>query len=285
MGGVPGLSTAAPERRPSPPARLGLVPREHGASFMAVHALTLGTVAGLSAGYRGWESFALVAAIGLLFLPLAAAASAWTHPRLAAAARRRALALGTAFVLACALALAYGPRRELLALGAVGLALGGGYALARARTGARSVPAQLTAIAGISLLAAAAWLLVAGPTPRWPLGALWSFLAFGGSVPYVRERVRRRRLGPQRLAERLRGGALALGWQAVALAIAWGLAASGRVTALAAVAFVPGAAKTLLGIALPERSPSVRRIGYLETAVATLFAVLAGMGLGFPGLT
>jgi hypothetical protein len=41
--------------------------------------------------------------------------------------------------------------------------------------------------------------------------------------------------------------------------------------------------KTVLGIALPERRPELRRIGYLETAISTLFAVLAGMGLGFPG--
>lgn len=279
MDGGPSLSA-----RPTPaPSRVGLVPREHGASLMTLHALALGTVAGLTAGYRTWQGFALVAALGLLFPPLAAAVSAWTHPRLAAAARRRGLALGTGLGLVCVLALAYGPRRELLGLGAAAAAAVGAYALARARAGARSAPAQLCAIAGISLLASVAWLLVAGPTPRWPLGAVWSFLAFGGTVPYVRERVRRRRLGAQRLIERLRGGALALGWQAVALAFAVALASAGRVTLLAAVAFVPGAVKTFLGLALPERSPPVRRIGYLETATSTAFALLAGMGLGFPG--
>lgn len=77
--------------------------------------------------------------------------------------------------------------------------------------------------------------------------------------------------------------ALALGWQAVALAFAVALASAGRVTLLAAVAFVPSAVKTFPGLALPERSPPVRRIGYLETATSTVFALLAGMGLGFPG--
>ncbi|GIV00549.1 MAG: hypothetical protein KatS3mg014_2164 [Actinomycetota bacterium] len=268
---------------PSAPARLGLVPREHGASFMSVHALVLGIVAGLTAGPRGWTGVAIAVAVEAAFLPFTAAVSVMTHPRLAQAARRRAIGLGAALALLGALALLQGPRRELLALGAVGAAVGALYALARARAGARSVAAQLAAIAGISLLASFAWLVVAGPTPRWPLGAVWCFLAFGGAVPYVRERVRRRRLGIQRLDERLRGGALALAWQVAALGIAWGLAWAGRVTPLAAVAFVPGALKTLLGIAFPERRPELRRIGYLETAISTLFAVLAGMGLGFPG--
>lgn len=271
--------------RPAAAARPGLVPREHGASFMSAHALVLGLVAGLTAGSRGWEGIALAVASEAVFLPFTAAVSVITHPRLAPRARRRAIGLGAAVAALGGLALVHGPRPELLGIGAVGAALGALYALARVRAGGRSVPAQLAAIGGISLLASATWLLVAGPTPRWPLAAVWSFLAFGGAVPYVRERVRRRRLGPTGLAERLRGGALALGWQVIALALAWTLASQLEVTALAAVALVPGAVKTLLGIALPERSPPLRRIGYVETAIATLFAVLAGMGLGFPELT
>lgn len=127
MDGGPSLSA-----RPTPaPSRVGLVPREHGASLMALHALALGTVAGLTAGYRTWQGFALVAALGLLFPPLAAAVSAWTHPRLAAAARRRALALGTGLGLVCVLALAYGPRRELLGVGAAAAAAVGAYSRSR----------------------------------------------------------------------------------------------------------------------------------------------------------
>jgi hypothetical protein len=221
---------AAAGRPAAPAARLGLVPREHGASFMAVHALTLGAVAGLTAGPRGWTGLALAAALGLLFLPLTAAISVITHPRLAAAARRRAVGLGMGLALVGAAALVQGPLPELLALGVAGLAIGGAYALARMRAGPRSVPAQLAAIAGISLLAPAAWLLTAGATPRWPLGAVWAFPAFGGAVPYVRERVRRRRAGAMGLGQRLRAGALALGWQAATLALAWTLAATGRVT-------------------------------------------------------
>ncbi len=101
-------------------------------------------------------------------------------------------------------------------------------------------------------------------------------------MPYVRERVRRRRLGPTSLGERLRGGAPALAWQAVCLLGAGAASLAGLVHPLAVLAFAPGSAKTLLGIARAERRPELRRIGYLETAISTLFAALAGLGLGLP---
>ncbi|HEX5950125.1 MAG TPA: YwiC-like family protein [Actinomycetota bacterium] len=259
---------------------LRLVPKEHGASFMSVHSLLLGIVAGLAAGGDDWAGLLLALAFGALFLPLTAAVSVITQPRLARAARRRATVLGAAFVAAGALALVHGPVPELVWLGAIGIGLGGLYAASRARTGGRSVPSQLSAIASIALLAPLAWLLVAGPTERWPLSAPTAFLAFGGTVPYVRERVRRRRFASMSVTERLRGGAVALVWQGVALAGAVSLAIAGVVHPLVPIAFAPGATKVILAIGRPETKPPIRRIGYLETAISTAFAVLAGIGLG-----
>jgi hypothetical protein len=46
------------------------------------------------------------------------------------------------------------------------------------------------------------------------------------------------------------------------------------------LAFLPGTAKTVGALARPETKPPIRRIGYLETAISTVFAVLAGIGLG-----
>jgi hypothetical protein len=46
------------------------------------------------------------------------------------------------------------------------------------------------------------------------------------------------------------------------------------------LAFVPGAIKVSLAIARPESRPPIKRIGYLETGISTVFAVLAGIGLG-----
>jgi hypothetical protein len=257
-----------------------MVPKEHGASFMSVHALLLGVVAGFAAGGDDGSGLVLALAVGGLFLPLTAAVSVITQPRLAAAARRRAVVLGLAFAVVGALALAHGPRPELAAIGLVAAALGGAYALARRLTGARSIPTQLAAIAGICLLAPLAWLLIAGATGVWPLSALAAFLSFGGTVPYVRERVRRRRFAEMSLGERLRGGTVALAWQVVALAGATALAAGGTVSWLVPLAFVPGALKTAIALARPETKPPIKRIGYLETAISTAFAVLAGIGLG-----
>ena len=267
------------QTRPAPAAQLRLVPKEHGASFMSVHSLLLGIVAGFAAGGNDPAGLALAVGFGALFLPLTAAISVITQPRLASAARRRAASLGVAFAALGVLALLHGPALELGWIGGIGIALAGVYGLTRRATGGRSVPSQLAAIAGISLLAPLAWLLIAGPTDRWALSPAVAFLAFGGTVPYVRERVRRRRLSLT-LAGRLRGGAVAIVWQVATLGTALTMAVAGVVNPLVPVAFVPGAFKTFLGLARPETRPPIRRIGYVETAISTAFAILAGVGLG-----
>jgi hypothetical protein len=266
--------------RPAAAASLSLVPKEHGASFMSVHALLLGIAAGFTAGGRSWTGLLLSLAFGALFLPLTAAVSVITHPTLAARARRRAVALGALFSALGVLALLHGPTQQLVWIGAVGAALGAVYAGARKLTGARSVPSQLAAIASICLLAPLAWLLIAGATDRWPLSALSAFGSFGGTVPYVRERVRRRRFPSLTLAERIRGGWLAMLWQVVAIGAAIVAAGAGLVSWLVPVAFVPGAVKVFGAITRRESRPPIRRIGYLETGISTAFAVLAGIGLG-----
>jgi hypothetical protein len=264
--------------RPRGPA-LRWIPREHGAAFMSVHSLLLGIVAGVATGNVDLAGLLLALMLGALVLPIAAAVSAWSHPALTAMARRRAAVLSLVFLALGGVALLIGPAGRLIAVGATGACLAGVYAATRASTGARSIATELAAIACLSLLAPAAWLLVAGATDRWPLAAAAAFLEFGGTVPYVRTRVHRRRLVTTSLAERLREGSAALAWQVVALAGAAAAAMTGLVHALAALAFVPGAAKTFAGIARPERRPPIRRIGYLETAVSTIFALLVGIGL------
>ncbi len=265
---------ARPGRRPP------LVPKEHGAIFMSAHALLLGLVAATSVGGVDPAGMTLSIAIAALFLPLTGAISVASHAALRDAARRRAAVFAGGELVLGALALAHGPAAELLSLAVMGAIVGGAYALARARTGARSVPTQLAAIGAISVLAPAAWLLTAGPSGPWQWSAAAAFLSFGGTVPYVRERVRRRRTQDATLTERLRGGALALAWQVAALAGAVAAWAAGIAGWLLPVAFVPGAVKTAVGIAARETRPPIKRIGYLETVVSTVFAVLAGIGLG-----
>jgi hypothetical protein len=182
--------------------------------------------------------------------------------------------------IAGAFALWHGPTPQLLRLGAICLLLSGIYTVSRAKAGLRSVAAQLSAIACISILAPLAWLLIAGPTEHWSLSAPAAFLAFGGTVPYVRERVRRRRFQELSLGQRIRGGYLALSWQAGALLAATVPAATELLHPLVPAAFVPGAAKTFLALLRPERRPPIRRIGVIETLISTVFAVLVGIGLG-----
>ncbi len=259
---------------------------------MSVHAWIMGLVASVTwvlHSARG-EAFPglsptgiLLSAAGLaLFLLLAGAVSVWSHPSMRPAALGRLLGVGGGLALVATLALAHGPRGSLLTLGALALVPGAAYLLARRLTGPRSVPSQLAAIAGMAMVAPASALLASG-YPRAVL--LWAagFVAFAGTVPYVRERVRRRKeeLG---LGQRVRRGSVALIWQAGALALAGLGWRSGVLHPLAAVAFVPGAVKTAAGILLPERRPPMSHLGYTETAVSTLFALLGGVGLGLPGL-
>ncbi|MGE5226200.1 MAG: YwiC-like family protein, partial [Planctomycetaceae bacterium] len=259
---------------------LSLVPKEHGASFMSVHALLLGLVAGFAAGGRDLAGAVLALALGALFLPITGAVSVLTHPRFAAAARRRLAILGTVAAVVGALALVHGPRTELLAVGAAGAGLAGAYGALRRKTGPRSLPTQLAAIASICLLAPVTWLLVAGPDGPWALAAPAAFLSFGVTVPYVRARVQRRRLGEQTLGERLRGGTVALAWQVGALTLAAGAVVASAATIWLPIAYLPGVVKTFAGLGRPERRPPIKKIGYLETVVSTVFAVLAGLGLG-----
>jgi len=273
----------AAERSPAQRApRLPLVPKEHGASFMSVHALLLGVVAGFAAGGRDLPGLLLALGMGALFLPLAGAVSVITHPRQGAAAKRRAVILGAAMAAGAVLALVHGPARELVILGAAGVLIGGLYGSSRWRTGARSIPTQLAAIAGITILAPLAWLLIAGATDRWQLASPVALLSFGGTVPYVRERVRRRKACATTTGGRLREGAVAVAWQVVAVALAIAAAAGGTVGWLVPVAFLPGATKVVVAIARPETRPPIKRIGYLETGISTAFAILAGLGLGLP---
>jgi hypothetical protein len=274
-----------PSAEGAAPVRLPFVPKEHGASFMSVHALLLGIVAGLAAGGRDVGGLLLALAFDALFLPLTASISFLSHRRLGVRARLRATVLAGVLVAAGVVALFHGPAPQLLETGGAAAVLAVTYAAARARTGARSVATQLAAIAGISLLAPLTWLLVAGASPRWQLSAIAAFCSFGGTVPYVRERVRRRRFAGLTPQERLRGGLLALGWQAASLAAAGAAAAAGLVNPLVAAAFLPGAVKTLAGIARPESRPPIRRIGYVETGISTAFALLAGIGLGLAPLS
>lgn len=267
--------SAAPAAR-----RIPLISREHGANLMAVHALLLGLVAGIAAGNASWAGGLVALVFVLVFLPFGAAVSSLSRRPARRQAQRRIAYLSIGMAATGAVALAIGPVVELLAVGVATAALAGSYAAARQASGPRSVLAELLAIASISLFAPLTWLLVSGPAPAWELSAPVAFLAFGGTVPYVRERVHRRKETGLTLVVRLRRGATAVGWQAGALVFAVVATSLGSATWLLPVAFVPGAVKTVAGLAAPERRPPIKRIGILETVVSTVFAILAGIALG-----
>lgn len=272
-------ASARSARTPPTAARLPLVSREHGANLMAVHALLLGLVGGLAAGSASALGILVAVLFLLLFLPLGAAVSALSRTPVRARARRRIVELAAGMLATGAVSLLVGPVAELVGLAVAAVALGAAYLVARRTTGHRSVVTELLAIGGISAFAPLTWLLVADATPGWELAGPVAFLAFAGTVPYVRERVHRRKETDLTLTRRLRRGMPAIAWQAVALVLAVLAAAASVATWLLPVAFVPGTIKTISGLAAPERRPPIKRIGIVETVVSTVFAIVAGIGL------
>ncbi len=195
-----------------------------------MHALLLGLIGGLVAGRVGWHALwgaLCAAAFVAMLLPLAAAVAVWSHPALGPLARQRAWRLLPALAMVGAAALAIGPRAQIVALGCAGGGLGAAYLAVRRRWGPRSAGAELAAIAAIGLVGPLAWILVGGASARWYLAAPAMFLAAGGTVPYVRERVRRRPVRDLRLRRRVRRGAPALLWQAALAGLALAGAGAG----------------------------------------------------------
>lgn len=247
---------------------------------MAIHALLLGAVAGVTAGDPSWSGLLVAVSFVLVFLPLGAAVSSLSRVAVRRQAQRRIPFLVGGLGVAGAGALAIGPVVELAVIGVAAVFLAGAYEIARRMRGHRSVSAELLAIAGISTFAPMTWLLVSGPSPAWALSGPVAFLAFGGTVPYVRERVHRRKETDLTIAVRLRRGALAMAWQAAALASAAVAAWAGWATWLLPVAFGAGTVKTVAGLTARERRPRIQRIGIVEAVVSTVFAILAGIALG-----
>lgn len=107
--------------------------------------------------------------------------------------------------------------------------------------------------------------------------ALWvlNSLFFGGSLFYVRLRVRRSP-GKGRGGERASGlrKVAALFYHLASLALMASLGYLGWLPLLAFIAYIPSAAQTMKDLVKPEGEPSLRRIGFIQLGHALIFALL-----------
>jgi hypothetical protein len=165
----------------------------------------------------------------------------------------------------------------LLALGGVAGLLLALYLWQVARRAEMSVVGELLGVAGLALGAPGVYAVGTGRFDSTAL-VLWAlnFLYFGGSVFYVRLRVREqpRRLPPGGWWGRLAAARITILYHLAALALVAVFVHFGLTSLLAALAFVPMVCKAFQGVLAWPGQVNVRRVGMVEVAHAVAFAVL-----------
>ena len=130
-------------------------------------------------------------------------------------------------------------------------------------------------ILGLTLSTGAVW--TAG-TGRWGVEAvaLWAlaFLYFGGTVPYVKFRVKQMKTGTARLEERMGQARNAIAYSFIVLVLVAFLATVAFIPFLALVPFVLTLGKILWTILSGKAPRKIAHVGYIEAVFSTIFAVL-----------
>jgi hypothetical protein len=165
----------------------------------------------------------------------------------------------------------------LLALGGLAALLLGLYLWQVTRRAEKSLAGELLGVAGLTLTAPGAYAVGTGRFDGTAL-VLWAlnFLYFGGSVFYVRLRVREqpRRPAPGGWWGRLAAARVTILYHLAALALVAVFARFGLTSLLAALAFVPTVCKAFQGVLAWPGRVNVRRVGVVEVAHAVAFAAL-----------
>jgi len=137
-------------------------------------------------------------------------------------------------------------------------------------------------VLGVSLIIPALYLAVRGRLDAWALG-LWliGLAEVTGPIFYIRLKVRTqaRLVEPPAIGQRLLAAWRPLLFATGSLAGAWALGALGWAPAWAWLALTPLAIKHLWGALnwTPRGQLDVRRLGWIEVATITLFAIILGL--------
>ena len=140
-----------------------------------------------------------------------------------------------------------------------------------------TVGGELIGIAGLTLGAPATYYVGAG-SPGIQMLGLWllSFLYFGGSVFYVKLKVRvhSRQQPPASSLQRMLVGKTTVIYHVGAIALAGVLVATGLVPLLAPLAYIPVSCKAVRGTLDWRRPVNIKRLGVMEIVHSLVFAVL-----------
>jgi hypothetical protein len=253
------------------------VPKEHGAWFMLGHCLLIGAFV---SGVFRWPVLLVCAASFLVFLAMQGL------KQLARGYRNRdhgiplrvpwpsvAFLTGAAFLGGVAL---IGWDLEVLLLwGGISLVLTLMYAWVLFNRKERTVLGEWIGIAGLTVSTAVVWSAGTGTLEKEAL-LLWvvAFLYFGGTVPYVKLRVKQMKSEGLSLSARFEIAQPALVYTAISL-VAVDLAAYQRLVPwLVAVPFALSLAKVVWAVFESRGPKKIAHIGYSEAVFSTLFAIL-----------
>ena len=254
-----------------------LWPKEHGAWAMFLVALVVGF--GAASKVNGpMLLFGLTAlAVFLMRYPLSLTIKGWQRSRTLPdtwlwVVVYASLALGFGMLL-----LVWIHLWDLLVLGGLTGLLLVLYLWQVARRAEMSLIGELLGVAGLALVAPGAYAVGTGHFDSTAL-VLWvlNFLYFGGSVFYVRLRVREqpRHPPPRGWWGRLAAARVTILYHLTTLALVLAFARFGLTSLLAALAFVPMVCKAFQGVLAWPGQVNVRRVGVVELAHAVAFAAL-----------
>jgi hypothetical protein len=270
----PSTASAAQTRIPWPP----LLPREHGAWAMLIVPLAVGALTG---GGLSWPVALTFVAAFFAYLarhPLVLLARSRGRRERAPATAGFWLAVYTLIAAAAGFTVIVLYRYWLLVpLAALAAALLAMNLYLASRRAEMTVGGELLGIAGLTLGAPAMYYVAAGAPGQQMLG-LWllSFLYFGGSVFYIKLKVRvhSRQAPPASMLQRLYAGRAAILYHLATLAVTIVLVATSLVPLLAPLAYVPVTCKAFQGTLDWRQSVKIRRLGMIELAHSVVFALL-----------
>jgi hypothetical protein len=257
------------------------VPKEHGAWFMLGHCLIIG--AAVSGVFR-WPVLLVIAASFLVFLSMQGL------KQLARGYRSREHGIpmrvpwpSVAFLVGAALlggiALIAWELDVLLLWGGVSLVLTLMYTWVLFKRKDRSLLGEWIGIAGLTVSTAVVWSAGTGTLAKEAF-LLWivAFTYFGGTVPYVKLRVKQMKSKGLSLPDRLEIAQSALVYTALSL-VAVTLAAYQRLLPwLVIVPFGLSLSKVIWAV-FEDRGPKkIAHIGYSEAVLSTVFAILTIAG-------
>jgi len=264
----------------NPARRHALIfPREHGAWGILLVPLVSGAAAGLLAGGQFLSLVPLTVAALALFWMRTPVESWWgTTPMRAQSPEELALVkrmlLWLAAISAGALLAIFWSGRHAALVWIGGAAALAFVAQALLRKRAR-VAAQIVGAAGLTATAPAAFYLATGHFGV-VAGSLWvaNLLFAANQIQFVQLRIHAGR--PQSRLEKLAVGRGFFAAQVLLLAVV--IAGLGWFRWYAAIAFIPALARGFFWFATKPQPLAVRRLGWMELSLATLFGVLLVVG-------